>query len=57
MIGTARGSDPVMTTDGRPRASKDPKSVDNAPADPPVYREASTPEEVEEGQKGDNEES
>ena len=31
--------------------------MDNAPADPPVYRETSTPEEVEEGQKGDNEES
>jgi hypothetical protein len=43
-----------MTTDGRPPASKDPKSADTDPTDPPVYREAATPEEVEE-QKGEEE--
>jgi hypothetical protein len=44
-----------MTTDGRPPASKEPKPVGDAPADPPVYREAATPEEVEESQKSDGE--
>jgi hypothetical protein len=43
-----------MTTDGRPPASKDPKLADTAPTDPPVYREAATPEEIEESQKDDD---
>jgi hypothetical protein len=43
-----------MTTDGRPSASSDPKNVDKDPADPPVYREAATPEEIEEPQKKDD---
>lgn len=44
-----------MTTDGRP--SKEPTPVDNAPTDPPIYREASTPEEVEESQEHDDKSS
>ena len=46
-----------MTTDGRPPAPKEPTSVDKAPTDPPIYREAATPEEVEESQKDDDESS
>jgi hypothetical protein len=42
-----------MTTDGRPPASKDPKSMDNAPTDPPVYREAASPEEIESQKRDD----
>lgn len=49
------GRNQVMTTDGRaPKANKSP-AEDNAPTDPPVYREAATPEEVEESKKGNDE--
>jgi hypothetical protein len=44
-----------MTTDGRPPGSTPPESADKDPKDPPVYREAATPEEIEESQKGDDE--
>jgi hypothetical protein len=47
-----------MTTDERPPASKEtPASVENPPTDPPLYREASTPEEVDESQKRDDKDS
>jgi hypothetical protein len=42
-----------MTTDGRPPASKEPESVDTATTDPPTYREAATPEEVESQKRDD----
>ena len=51
MIGAARGSYQVMTTDGRPPASEEPAPVGNAPTDPPAYREAATPQDVEESQE------
>jgi hypothetical protein len=35
-----------MTTDARPPQTKDAEA-DTEPSDPPVYREASTPEEVD----------
>lgn len=46
-----------MTTDGRPATSKEPASGDSATTDPPVYREATTPEEIEESQKREDSES
>jgi hypothetical protein len=46
-----------MTTDGRPPASQEPTSVDNAPTDPPIYREAATPEGIEESREHDNKSS
>lgn len=46
-----------MTTDGRPPAPNEPTSADEAPTDPPIYREAATPEEVEESQKDDDKSS
>lgn len=54
MIGAAQGRYPNMTTDGRPPASTEPEPADTSPTDPPVYREASTPEEIEESQKDDD---
>jgi hypothetical protein len=43
-----------MTTDGRPPPSTEPVPLDNAPTDPPVQREAATPEEMEESKKKDD---
>jgi hypothetical protein len=43
-----------MTSDGRPPVSKDPAPVDHAPTDQPTYREAATPEEIEESQNRDD---
>jgi hypothetical protein len=43
-----------MTTDGKPAASKDANPADTAPTDPPVYREAPTPEEAEDSHKDDD---
>jgi hypothetical protein len=40
-----------MTTDGRPPQANKTPAADNAPTDPPVYREAATPEEVEDAQE------
>jgi hypothetical protein len=40
-----------MTTDGRPPTSTAPRGADKDAADPPVYREAATPEEIEESKK------
>jgi hypothetical protein len=56
MLRTGQGTYLVMTTDGRPPNSKSPRSVDDAPTDPPAYREAATPEEIEESQKRPDEE-
>jgi hypothetical protein len=57
MLGATRGRDPIMTTDGRPPGSPAPDGVDKEPTDPPVYREAATPEEIEESQKRDDKKS
>ena len=54
MIGAARGSSQIMTSDGRPPASTDTEAADKDPADPPVYREAATPDEVEESRRRDH---
>jgi hypothetical protein len=54
LIEAARGSHRIMTTDGKPAASKDANPADTAPTDPPVYREAPTPEEAEDSHKDDD---
>jgi hypothetical protein len=44
-----------MTSDAKPSGSKGRKPVETEPTDPPISREASTPEEVEEGRRADKE--
>jgi hypothetical protein len=51
------GRDAIMTTDGIPPGSTAPDGVDKEATDPPVYREAATPEEIEESQKRDDKKS
>jgi hypothetical protein len=46
-----------MTTDGRPPASTAPGGGDKDPTDPPVYREAATPEETEESKNDEGSEN
>jgi hypothetical protein len=57
MLGATRGRDAIMTTDGRPPGSTEPNGVDKDAMDPPVYREAATPEEIEESQQRDDRKS
>jgi hypothetical protein len=40
-----------MTSDARTPTTKDPNPTNKAPTDPPIYSEASTPEEIEKSQK------
>jgi len=40
-----------MTSDAKPKTSKDPRPGETSPTDPPVYSEAPTPEEVEKSQE------
>jgi hypothetical protein len=43
-----------MTTDGRPPTTNEPTSVEKDPTDPPLLREASTPEEVDAPEEAEN---
>lgn len=46
----------TMTTDARPSTSEPPKSGESELTDPPVYREAAMPDELDESPKSDKKE-